>query len=158
MKSIVLYHTNYGTTKKAAEVISNHFKIQELIDINEFNFEKIKDYDVIFLGSNIRSTKIGKPVGELINKIKKWELNPKVFLFFVAGSPKMFKSIGTKLKQKNKFIQDFELFPGSMTYQNLNPDDRKVIEMAYEMMNRKLEDYNDFKEEEVIEYCKRIKL
>ena len=157
MKPIVLYHTNYNTTKMAAEAIARYFKIEEIFNINDFNNEKISEYDIIFLGSNVRAFQIGKPVQNLLRAIKKTESNKKVFLFLCCGTP---DPVGTdkakKLQGKYSNIQDFAAFGGRMTFAKLTDDDKEMIRVGYEMMKRKIEDYDDFKEEDVINFCKKI--
>ncbi len=59
MKPLVLYHTKYNTTKMVAEVIANHFKIDDIININDFDQANITNYDTLFLGSNVLAMQIG---------------------------------------------------------------------------------------------------
>ncbi|MHA1748407.1 MAG: flavodoxin domain-containing protein [Promethearchaeota archaeon] len=157
MKPIVLYNTNYNTTKLAAEVIANYFKIEEVLDINKFDQQQIENYDTVFLGSNIRAFQIGKNVSKLLKKIKKESLNLKVFLFLVAGTPDPLGiEKAKKLQGKYNSIVDFGAFGGRMTYSELNDADKEMIRIGYEMMNREIEDYDDFKEEDVINFCQRV--
>ena len=157
MKPIVLYYTNYNTTKMAAEVIARYFKIEDIFNINDFNPNKINAYDTIFLGSNVRALQIGKPVQKLLREIKKAEANQKVYLFLCCGTP---DPVGTdkakKLQGKYPNIQDFGAFGGRMTFANLTDDDKEMIRVGYQMMKRKIEDYDDYKEEDVINFCKKI--
>ncbi|NHI91768.1 MAG: hypothetical protein EAX96_04630 [Candidatus Lokiarchaeota archaeon] len=157
MKPIVLYHTNYNTTKMAAEAIAGHFKINDIYNINEFNLDKISDYDTIFLGSNIRAFQIGKPIQNLLKMVKKSDSNQKVFLFLCCGTPDpvgIEKAKGLKTKYPN--IQDFGVFGGRMTFADLTDDDKEMIRVGYELMKREIEDYDDYKEQDVINFCKKI--
>ena len=157
MKPIVLYYTNYDTTKMAAESIAKYFKINEISNVNDFNSDKINEYDTIFLGSNIRAFQIAKPVQTILRTIKKAGTNQKVFLFLCCGTvdPNGIDK-AMKLQAKYSNVQDFGVFGGRMTFADLSDADKELIRVGYEMMKRKIEDYDDFKEEEVIKFCKKI--
>ena len=71
MKSIVIYHTWTGNTKQIAEAI--HSGIREIFDeceiapLKEVDAEKLKDYDLIGLGSFVQSFQEPAIVTEFIN-------------------------------------------------------------------------------------------
>ncbi len=141
----------------AAEAIANHFKIDEIFNINEFDQSKITNYDTLFLGSNVRAFKVGNNVQALLKKIKKEEIPMKIFLFLVAGTPDPTGlEVAQKLKRKYETIQTFDCFGGRMTFAEMTSDDKKMIELAYKVMKRELEDYNDFKEANVLKFCQEV--
>jgi flavodoxin/ferredoxin len=71
MKSIVIYHTWTGNTKQVAEAI--HSGIREIFDeceiapLKEVDAEKLKDYDLIGLGSFVQSFQEPVIVTDFIN-------------------------------------------------------------------------------------------
>ena len=157
MKPLILYHTNYYTTKQAAEVIAKYFNIKDIFNVNDFDLANITNHDTLFLGSNVRAFKIGKPVQTLLKKIKNEEIDIKIFLFLVAGTPNPTGlEVAEKLKNKHDAIQQFTCFNGRMKFAEMTSDDQKMIELAYDMMKRELKDYDDFKEEQVINFCKEV--
>jgi len=157
MKPLVLYYTNYNTTKDAAEIIAKHFNISDIFNINDFDQANITNYDTLFLGSNVRALKVGKPVKTLLKKIKKEEISIKILLFLIAGTPDPTGlDVAKKLKRKNESIMKITSFNGRMFFKEMTIEDQKMIETFYDMMKRELKDYNDFKEEQVINFCKEV--
>ena len=84
MKTVIIYATKYGATKKIAEKIAGLFNNAVLHDINSNNAVCIKDYDCVILGSPLTA-------GMVNGKIKKFaaeqigDLKSKKSGIFLSG-------------------------------------------------------------------------
>jgi len=73
LKTLVLYYSLSGKTKKVAEAI---FKVAEeetdaeLSELKNFTAEKLNNYDLAFIGSPCHDSDIAKPIKQLLENIQ----------------------------------------------------------------------------------------
>lgn len=85
MKLLILYTSKTGSTKQYAQWLHEEFSESDLFDLNNFDFEKVKDYDLIIIGSPVLggmflSTEV------LMKHVEKLK-DKKVFLMGVGAVP-----------------------------------------------------------------------
>jgi len=80
-KSLILYKSNKGMTKKLAYLLNDKITSSEVFDLDDFNGE-IDVYDNIIIGSPIYIGKINKKVKKYINENLKKLMKKNVYCFF----------------------------------------------------------------------------
>jgi len=108
MKILVCYFSNTGNTEKVAKSIAEGLEGEdlELLKIEDADPSKLKNYDLIVLGSGIYGGKLNKKV---INFMKDVIEYPPNFAFFnthqsAASYQKAFKRIRTKLEENKAIV------------------------------------------------------
>ena len=112
MKTLVLYSTKTGNTKKIAEAIASEIN-SEIIQVTNpeptANVD-LTNYDLIFVGTGIRA---GNPFPEIVSYLKNLDLTePKTFAIFLtwggAGKTNQIVSgkVRTILQEKNQNVLD----------------------------------------------------
>ena len=84
MKTIIIYATNYGSTKLIAEKIANELTDTTLHNITSTERFSLKDYDCVILGSPLKAGIIRKEIKNFA-KINEKELMTKRLGLFVSG-------------------------------------------------------------------------
>ncbi|MEG0070214.1 MAG: flavodoxin family protein, partial [Cetobacterium sp.] len=82
MKSIILYSSNTGNTKKIAEVIHTTIPNSVLVNIKDNNEVNLEDYDFIVVGGWIDRATLDTTSLTLVKNIK----NKKIGYFFTLGA------------------------------------------------------------------------
>ncbi len=85
MKLLILYTSETGSTKQYSEWLHEEFLESDLFDLNNFDFEKVKDYGLIIIGSPVRGGQFAS-----LNIIKpNWDKikDKKIFLMAVGAVP-----------------------------------------------------------------------
>ena len=113
MKILVCYFSNTGNTEKVAKSIADGLEGEdlELLKIEDADPSKLKNYDLVVLGSGIYGGKLNKKVIDFMKGVTEY---PPKFAFFnthqsATSYQKAFKRIRTKLEEnKSKVIGEFD--------------------------------------------------
>ncbi len=102
MKSIVIYDTSHGNTKKIAESIAETLKESE-IEVDLFYVKKVKkidakDYNFIIIGSPTKFGTMSLTMKRFLGKIKIEEWANKLFVAFDTELPDNIEKIETENK------------------------------------------------------------
>jgi len=82
MKVTVVYDSVFGNTKLVAEEIGKELGEDIQVEsIKAFNFEKLRELDLIFIGSPTRIFKPTKDITELVKSLHKYNSSLKVACF-----------------------------------------------------------------------------
>ena len=91
MKSIVIYDTSYGNTKKIAETIAETLKESgleaDLLHIKEVKKLTAKDYDFLALGSPTKFGTMSFAMKSFLGQVKSEEWMNKFFIAFDTENP-----------------------------------------------------------------------
>lgn len=128
MKTLIIYTTKYGITKKYAHWIQEEIKDSQVYNIANFNVQEIDNFDNVVIGSN---TYLGKLTAlEFIEN--NWEkLKTKnIYLFSVGFFPpkssesiKTYESIPEYIRQKVQYIK----LPGIINAEELEFFDKLIV-------------------------------
>jgi len=135
MKSIVVYSSLCGHTKKYAEWISEETG-SDCISVDSASSEKLSQYDVVIFGSHVR-------MGDVTHRKRFAELgrNLKRVIFFVVGGapaepnpmlPSIFKKIHKSIPLSASEPQFY--FQGGMVLEDLPKDERVYLNKQLRIM------------------------
>ncbi len=136
MKSIIIYSTTDGHTKKISEFIKTKSKKNfELISIDKAKNLDLDNYDTIVIGASIRYGKHSPKVYKLINKNIE-TLNKKINAFFSVNvvarksekdTPSTNPYIKKFLKKTNWVPMKIGVFAGKVDYPSYNVINKAII-------------------------------
>lgn len=87
MKTLIAYGTKYGTTRKAAEEISQRLPGEvDLVDLKEKNDPDVCAYDVILIGASVYGGNIQREVRSFLDQHKHNLMARPYGLFIAAGN------------------------------------------------------------------------
>ena len=86
MKTLVLYASKYGMTKKIANIVVRHRTNVHLFNIKKFT-GSLNDYDEIILGTPVYAGTINKDIKKILNSYKSELLSKKLSVFLVGMNP-----------------------------------------------------------------------
>ncbi len=143
MKSLVLYRSQYGSTKQYAHWIQEELSAQSDQFDNLTKYD-IKDYDVIIVGEGIYAGQLKTPKG-LVPIIEKYP--DKKFIFFIVGIADMEdrenreKLYGDLAKAMGTAIEKTKVFflRGILDYNKLNFKHKTMMRMLVNYLKRKPE-------------------
>lgn len=130
MKTVVIYNSQTGFTKRYAEWISESINA----DCFEFNVAKkmiFDDYDTIIFGGWICAGTISK-INWFKNKLKKWN-NKKLIVFCVGGRPIEDFEVESTLKkvfseEESKKVKFFYC-PGGFNYEKMKTPSKIMMKL-----------------------------
>ncbi len=119
MKSLVLYYSHYGNTRKVAETIAARLGGQAR-DLEPFNVAELKDYGLILIGCPTHKVDLPEAVCKVCDRLPKNALNGK----WVAAFDTSYKSsplvantaAGDKLRQKMRILGGWTLLSSESFY------------------------------------------
>ena len=156
MKGIIIYSSQYGSTKQYAEWLSEDLGLK-CVSIKDFKIKEMGNYDLVVLGSSIIAFKL---------TITKWLLkhwsninNKKLFLFSVSGANPNDKKIQTFLDNSisKEFQSKMKVFAlhGRMIFKKLPFMIQLLMKMVKnsqkdpEVKKKFIEDYDYVKRENI---------
>lgn len=80
MKTLILYSSHLGSTKKAAEYLAKQLNSAEVVSTADKPKVNFADYDVIVFGTNMRMFRLNKMFKKYASKAKKTQANSYVFV------------------------------------------------------------------------------
>lgn len=132
MKTIIIYHSECGHTKRYAEDLKIRIAADELIEVKKMSFKKLKQYDTIFYGGNIKNNEI---VG--LKKLMKYYdklTNKNIFIFGVGmtaqnNDPYVRNLVITTNDLDDKHVRLY-LLPGGININLFSPLKRFMFKTA----------------------------
>ncbi len=82
MKTLLVYSSKTGGTKKVADVINERFQATDYVDVVDAKNLNLDSYDLLIVGGWIDKGTMNKEVLEFMNKIK----DKKIAFFFTLGA------------------------------------------------------------------------
>lgn len=130
MKTVVIYKSKTGFTRKYAEWISEELSA-DLFDASKINIDMLTKYDTIIYGGSLYAVGIIgiKLITKNIDKLK----DKKVVVFATGASP-LRDDVISNIIDKNFTLQDqkyikFFYLRGGFNYGKLNPFDKFLMNM-----------------------------
>lgn len=152
-KTVVIYKSMYGSTKRYAEWIANALEC-DIYDESKLPVDCWEAYDVYIVGGGLYAGRInGVPLLH-----RHWEdlVNKCVVLFTVGLSdpgdmaqlaPLLQKSLTDEMRQKIKTFH----FRGSIDYANLNFKHRTMMKMLRAMLTKKSEEQRSAEDQALLD-------
>lgn len=138
MKTIVIYNSQTGFTKRYAEWIAEESGA-DCFELNEAKKKNIDDYDAIIFGGWACAGGISK-LSWFKGNIHKWN-DKKLIVFCVGGSPLENPEIETALKKnfKEEEWERVNVFycPGGFNYQKMSATSRFMMKMFVKALKSK---------------------
>jgi len=137
-KTIVLYNSKTGYTKKYAEWIAAELD-SEISSQRDFNLERYKEFDNIIFGGSLYATGISG-----VKKFMKGfnEVEGKKIIVFATGLSLKSEEVRTEVMKanfKSAFEKQIEFFyfRGGFNFQNLPAHDKVLMQLKKKMIERK---------------------
>lgn len=140
MKTIVIYKSKTGFTKKYAEWIAEELSA-DIFEVSKVEINMVKDYDTVIYGGSLYAVGINgvKYITQNLDKIK----NKRIVVFATGASPSR-EEVISEVRDKNftseeqKHIQFFYL-RGGFDYGKLKPFDKVLMILLKLKMKMKKE-------------------
>ena len=118
MNVLIVYETKFGNTKQAAETIAEGLKEgeqikTEVINVNDVDYSKVKDFDAIIIGSPTWAGNCTDTIKKFVDELAGLSLSGKSYAVFDTNSgipllskavKKMEKLIGKKIPSLKKIL------------------------------------------------------
>ena len=116
----MVYETKFGNTKEAAEKIAEGMKEveqikTEVINVNDVDYSKVRDFDAIIIGSPTWAGNCTDTIKNFINELAGLSLNEKSYAVFDTntGLPLLSKAVKKMEKRIGKKLPDLKrILPG----------------------------------------------
>lgn len=139
MKSVVVYKTKTGFTKKYAEWIAEELACKA-VAVKDFTKEELNSYDTIIYGGGITAGMIGG-----LKKFKSWMLdtsNKKFIVFATGGVPYEVYEKEDQVRNANfteleKQHIPYYYFQGGINYENMKLGSRLMMRMFASILRKK---------------------
>ena len=120
MNVLIVYETKFGNTKQAAETIAEGMKEveqinTEVINVNEVDYSKVRDFDAIIIGSPTWAGNCTDTIKNFINELAGLSLSEKFYAVFDTntGLPLLSKAVKKMEKRIGKQIPSLKkVLPG----------------------------------------------
>ena len=117
---LIVYETKFGNTKKAAETIAEGIKEgeqikTEVINVNDVDYSKVKDFDAIIIGSPTWAGNCTDTIKNFVDGLAELSLNGKFYAVFDtnSGIPLLSKAVKKMEKLISKKLPSFKkILPG----------------------------------------------
>jgi menaquinone-dependent protoporphyrinogen IX oxidase len=131
MKGIILYKTQYGSTRQYAEWLSEEISIP-VVNLSNFKNDDIDNYDFFIIGSNIKVGKI--TAASWIRNNFNYLKDKSIILFSVCGSyadpTEQTKVLKDNLPGEIRNSINYFALPGKLDKDNLDFWDNFIIKMV----------------------------
>jgi len=111
MKVIILYDSKFGNTKKVAMSLNRGLESGGLhvdsISIQDFDISKLKNYDIVGIGSPTHNRGLSKPMKVFLSKIKHINLKDKKGFIFETKFSVPFS--GSSAKKITKYLNTMKI-------------------------------------------------
>jgi menaquinone-dependent protoporphyrinogen IX oxidase len=136
-KTIVIYQSKYGATKKYAEWLSQKL-CADLVEKSKCNKELLKDYDTIIYGGGIYATGIAG--FSFVKKCYESIKDKKVIIFTVGASP--YEETAAAELRKRNFTEEMDTVPcfycrGAFDESVMTVKDRLLIGLLKKAVGKK---------------------
>ncbi len=86
MKTLIIYATKYGCTKKATDLLKSKLNGDSFaVNIMEANVPKLKEYDTVVLGGSVYKARVQKQLSDFMNRNIEELCTKKLGLFICGG-------------------------------------------------------------------------
>jgi len=103
MKNLIIACGNYGSTLKAADILSRRLDGDTtVIDANEQKIN-LEGFDNVILGGNVHMNKLNKNFRIYAKKLKKLKKKPSIFVYILCG---FFEKANGYLQRARKAVPD----------------------------------------------------
>ena len=117
---LIVYETKFGNTKKAAETIAEGIKEgeqikTEVINVNDVDYSKVKDFDTIIIGSPTWAGNCTDTIKKFVDELAGLSLSGKSYAVFDtnSGIPLLSKAVKKMEKLISKKLPSFKkILPG----------------------------------------------
>lgn len=155
--TLVLYESNYNTTKKAAEIISFIVGNSKLLDI-ENSPNSIDKYSNIVIAFPLYGKKTGNKTIKYLEKYNFDFTNKKLIVVCVGLSKKEGIQYSTQIQNITKKANIYYHFiHGELALSKLTQEDKSSIKNFSEIINVPFKDMGEFKETEAVKAAINIK-
>lgn len=142
MKTIIIYHSECGHTKRYAEFLNTRILADKLIHIKDMKLKELFEYDSIFYGGNIKNNEI-VGLDKLLKHYDKLR-DKNIFIFgvgmsSVTGGDYARDLIITANNLDNKHVRLY-LLPGGIDLNLMSPIKRKMFLTGLKLSEKKIED------------------
>ncbi len=145
MKTLILYASKYGTTKKCSELIKAGLTDTNICDITDSNDISLKPYDRIIIGTSAYFGKTNKTLSSYINQNLPILLTKEISLFMCSKETSLEQSINKELFEHAQYKSHFgfELNLSKMKFMD-KIITKKIAQVSNDESHLKLEQLNDF--------------
>ena len=164
MKTIVIYATKYGSTKKIAENIAAVIPEAECRAVSELDG---LDFEAVVLGTPVYAGRFLPEMSDFLQKHKSELEKRKLFFFIVCADKGSVRVNGQEtggaafLHQINDFLQQkiisSRAFWGRMIKEQLAEEDKAVLDEFSNILGVEFPDFDRIETEEAREFGREIK-
>lgn len=140
MKTLIIYGTKYGCTKKCAEILKTYIKGGvDIVSVKDGRFQ-LEYYDNIIIGCSVYMGKIQSEITKFCKKYKKKLLKKKVGIFISCYTPNDTEGFfeGLFYKDLLSHASYVTTIGGEMDYEKMNVFYRKMFQSL-----KKIDGFNE---------------
>lgn len=139
MKTLIVYATKYGCTKKCAEILKSFLDGEvEILSAKSYKID-LTQYDVILIGGSVYMGKIRKEIIQFYKSNKKQLMNKKLGVFVCCYTPNGTEGFLETICPNEILEHAFYVtcVGGEMNYEKMNYLYRKMFQLL-----KKIDDFN----------------
>lgn len=155
-KTLIVYESEYGTTKKIAKYLALVLGPAKYCTTLEFK-DDYKDFDFFVIGSPLYSGKLLPKITEFIEENKNWLKNKTVSLFSTSISLEEGNEKLVELEKILGKVKSKKALGGKLIIKNLKKEDSKALKEFSKIIGYEIGDVNNFNAEDVIDYALELK-
>lgn len=156
LKTVIIYESKYGTTRKVAQYLSLVLGPARYTTTTEFQPE-YEDFDFIIMGTPIYSGKILPEISRFLEDNAEWLKGKKVALYSTSISPEEGYEKLVEIEKVLGKVTSKKALGGTLKLDGLDADDTQDLEIFSEMVGFPLQDMDLFKLESVLDYALELK-